>query len=51
MADGLGLSNVAIYRGEMLLLSVDTHINRGEALTIMGPSGSGKSTLLSYITG
>lgn len=51
MADGLGLRNVTIHRGETLLLSVDTHINRGEALTIMGPSGSGKSTLLSYITG
>lgn len=51
MANGLGLKDVKIHLGETQLLSIDTHINRGDALTIMGPSGSGKSTLLSFITG
>lgn len=51
MANGLGLKDVKIHLGETQLLSIDAHINRGDALTIMGPSGSGKSTLLSFITG
>jgi putative thiamine transport system ATP-binding protein len=51
MANGLGLKNIRIHLGDTMLLSLDAHINRGEALTIMGPSGSGKSTLLSFITG
>ncbi|MEE9315326.1 MAG: ATP-binding cassette domain-containing protein [Rhizobiaceae bacterium] len=33
------------------LLSLDTQVEPGETLTLMGPSGSGKSSLLAYIGG
>ncbi|MBT2786888.1 MULTISPECIES: ATP-binding cassette domain-containing protein [unclassified Halomonas] len=33
------------------LLAIDSVIQPGEVLTVMGPSGSGKSTLLAYLAG
>lgn len=48
---GLRLEGVRISLGHERLVSVDTLIRPGEALTVMGPSGSGKSTLLAAITG
>ncbi|TWT89841.1 Lipoprotein-releasing system ATP-binding protein LolD [Pseudobythopirellula maris] len=34
-----------------VLHGVDTHLNRGEFVSLIGPSGSGKSTLLNLIAG
>jgi putative thiamine transport system ATP-binding protein len=49
--DGLVLSDIAIWRGDERLLSLDEVIAPGEALTVMGPSGIGKSTLLAFVGG
>lgn len=48
---GLRLDRLSIALEGRRLLSIDTAIRPGEALTVMGPSGSGKSTLLAAITG
>ncbi len=48
---GLRLKRLEIAREGRRLVSLDTLIGSGEALTVMGPSGSGKSTLLSVIAG
>jgi putative thiamine transport system ATP-binding protein len=47
----LSIQNLHIYKGDTLLLELDTTVSAGEILTIMGPSGSGKSTLLSWLSG
>lgn len=47
----LRIQNLHIYKGDALLLELDTRVSAGEILTIMGPSGSGKSTLLSWLSG
>ncbi|EHJ93747.1 ATP-binding cassette domain-containing protein [Vreelandella boliviensis] len=41
--------NISLH-GETLL-ALDSVIQPGEVLTVMGPSGSGKSTLLAYLAG
>lgn len=51
MAKGLTLDQVTIRQGAQVLLSVDTHIDPGQVVTLMGASGSGKSTLLAWLTG
>lgn len=48
---GLRLERLTVALEGRRLLSIDTAIRPGEALTVMGPSGSGKSTLLAAITG
>ena len=48
---GLLLKQISISKSGKTLIDVNTHIKRGEVLTVMGPSGSGKSTLISYIGG
>ncbi|MFN3260937.1 MAG: ATP-binding cassette domain-containing protein [Pikeienuella sp.] len=48
---GLRLERLEITREGRRLVSLDTLIGSGEALTVMGPSGSGKSTLLAAIAG
>lgn len=45
------IDTVSIQQADKPLLSVDTVIEPGEVLTLMGPSGVGKSTLLAYIAG
>ena len=47
----LHLDHVTISLGGRQLLAVDTQVQPGETLTIMGPSGVGKSSLLAYIGG
>lgn len=47
----LKLDNVTIFKADRRLLSVNTTVNNGDILSIMGPSGSGKSTLLNAISG
>lgn len=47
----LKLDNVTISQLDKRLLSVNTTVNKGDILSIMGPSGSGKSTLLNAISG
>ncbi len=47
----LVLDNIAIFNGDIPLLTIDASIGAGEVLTIMGPSGVGKSTLLDVISG
>ena len=49
--NGLTLDNVTIALGGQTLVAVDTHVERGQIVTVMGPSGAGKSTLLDYIGG
>jgi putative thiamine transport system ATP-binding protein len=51
MADGLVLENVSISLAGKPLLTISTHVQRGEVLTVMGDSGTGKSTLLAYVGG
>jgi putative thiamine transport system ATP-binding protein len=51
MVDGLVLENVTISLGGKPLLTISTHVRRGEVLTVMGSSGTGKSTLLAYVGG
>lgn len=48
---GLRLDRLTITLDGQPLLTIDTLIRPGEAVTVMGPSGSGKSALLAAITG
>ena len=48
---GLVYEDVHIVLNGRELLHVDTAIEPGDTLTIMGPSGSGKSSLLAYTGG
>ncbi|HGH5578489.1 TPA: ATP-binding cassette domain-containing protein, partial [Staphylococcus pseudintermedius] len=46
----LELTNVSYESGERkILYNISCHIDKGEAVAIVGPSGSGKSTLLRLI--
>ncbi len=49
--NGFEFKEVAITLEGRHLLSLDTQVEPGETLTLMGPSGSGKSSLLAYIGG
>lgn len=48
---GLRLKNVRIALKERELLRLDTVVEPGTVLTVMGPSGSGKSTFLAWAGG
>ena len=45
------LEQVEIGLGERKLVSLNTEVEAGQVLTVVGPSGSGKSTLLAFIAG
>ena len=47
----LRLADVSIALDARPLIEIDTVIEPGEILTVMGPSGSGKSTLLAFVAG
>lgn len=47
----LALKEIRIALDGVTLLELDTQVDPGEVLTVMGPSGSGKSTLLAFIAG
>lgn len=47
----LHLDAIDIRLQETPLVAIDTRIEPGEILTVMGPSGVGKSTLLAFIAG
>lgn len=49
--DRLVFDKVSIRLADKELVSIDTCVEPGEVLTLMGPSGSGKSSLLAYIAG
>jgi len=48
---GLRIDSLAIRVAGRLLVALDTTVQPGTVLTVMGPSGSGKSSLLAAITG
>lgn len=48
---GLSLNALTIIKDGHALVEIDTHVEQGGVLTVMGPSGSGKSTLLSTLIG
>ena len=50
-ATGLTLDKVRIALDGQPLVAVDTHVEPGQIVTVMGASGAGKSTLLDYICG
>lgn len=47
----LQLRKLTISHKDRVIVELDTHIAKGEILTLMGPSGSGKSTALYAISG
>jgi putative thiamine transport system ATP-binding protein len=47
----LVLERVRIRLGARCLIELDTAVEPGQAVTLMGPSGSGKSTFLSFLCG
>ena len=51
MSSSLQIKNLALYREDKCLLSIDEQIFGGDILTVMGPSGSGKSSFLNWLTG
>jgi putative thiamine transport system ATP-binding protein len=51
MISGLTLQNIAIALNGHRLVEVNTHIESGDILTVMGPSGSGKSSLFAFLAG
>ena len=51
MSPSLEIRNLALYREDTRLLSIDEQIFGGDILTVMGPSGSGKSSFLNWLTG
>lgn len=48
---GLTFDRVSIHLGPRCLVDLDTTVEPGQILTLMGPSGSGKSTLLNFLCG
>jgi putative thiamine transport system ATP-binding protein len=47
----LVFEQVRVRLGGRQLVALDTAVEPGQVLTLMGPSGSGKSTLLSFLCG
>lgn len=47
----LELSHVEVIKDNTRIFSIDTTVNPGEVLSVIGPSGVGKSTLLNAISG
>src|SRR5438034_819123 len=49
---GLVATNLGkTYNKRPILLGVDFHLQRGEAIGLLGPNGAGKTTCFSIITG
>lgn len=51
MTLGLKLDGITIRLGGQTIVQIDTQVDPGTVVTLMGPSGSGKSTLLNFIVG
>ncbi len=51
MDKSLDLQDIKICKDDQVLVALNTSVQPGQVLTLMGPSGIGKSTLLSFITG